>query len=257
MATNDIDEGLRVALLMWTALTKGNVAAWHYWQYAQPAQQDQSSSIIGYSRAGGYTVAPRYHCMQQWMLHVKRGARRIDASTDNDSIHVAAFTHQGELAVVLVNRTETAIDAELALPQRGGHVQHWRTSLSEQHAALADRTFGDGRHVLTIPAKSISTLVITGGTQGVEVVSGDPLRLSVWPLPARTSVNVAITGMQGICQLRLVDALGRQVVAEVVDCVNENRREVGIDVHGLPAGVYWIEAAARTSVTGRMIQIIH
>jgi Glycosyl hydrolase family 30 beta sandwich domain len=104
-------------------------------------------------------VHPRkqFAVMGQWSRYVKPGARRVAATSDDDTVLVSAFSSPDQTVLVACNLT--AVDRPVKIHMPGAQVESVRTSASEDLAPLPQATLADGELTTTLPAKSITTFV--------------------------------------------------------------------------------------------------
>ena len=252
MATRDIDEALRASLLVWTAITTGNVTAWHYWQFHHPAEDGASQGIISLNADNASIgVFPRYYALMQWMKHIPSGSVRVKTDCDNPDLYTASFIHGGNLIAVVFNRTATDISTGFRFPQTAGGARHYRTSATENHADAPEPMPGDVTTFLTVNARSISTLVMPLLTTGVETVDHVEIGFDVYPNPASTHSELRLAPGPGSASISITDALGRIVVRRVVDD-HANGYSMTLDLSRFAAGSYRITVSTGKRISTRV-----
>ncbi|MEW6250563.1 MAG: hypothetical protein AB1716_07935 [Planctomycetota bacterium] len=146
------------------AINIGQVTAWHWWQYHFPQEATADQGLVALTRTGGYVVYPRYYMLRQWAKHVRPGAVRVSAASDNADLHVSAFKDGDVVVIVATNfrygggAVETL--ATFTCPAIRGDVAHVRTSATENHAGQPPiHPTGDSFSVI-IPALTINTFIV-------------------------------------------------------------------------------------------------
>ncbi len=257
MATNDIDEGLRLALLMWNAVTNGQVTAWHYWQYIFPdeSSDNKSQGLIPFFRES-YSVYPRYHVFKHWSKNIKRGAVRVYAANDNKDLHVAAFTQQKNAVIVAFNRTGNDIEATFTSPLFTDSVEHIRTSATESYAQQPQLQPQSQSITLPIRSKSISTLIIPQGTSGVdEIPAPGSIAIHAYPHPVETQSLLSFRFPEaGNAVITLHDVLGRQVRL-LFDGRTIRTLDLSLDAITLSPGLYQVRVVMKGTVAMRLVVV--
>jgi len=257
MATNDIDEALRMSLLIWNAVVNGNVSAWHYWHYIWPdeSKQNKSQGLIALPRTGSYLVYPRYYGFKQWSKFIPFASFRIEAQSNNSTLKVAAFVHSTKIAMVVFNTSDSTITANFACP--GFMFEHVRTSADENFVSLPPVTAVNG-FTLAIKPKSINTFSMETEV-GVEKtpLARDYLSLDVFPQPVRNAASIRISG-QGVDPVRiaLFDMLGR-LVRVVHDGVLPEAGVIRTETTSLPSGLYQLRVSSGKRTSMRNVQVLH
>ncbi len=164
VATGDMAEGLRAALLAHTAVTQGNVTAWHYWQYANPEERDQNKAqgIVSIDKPDWetYTVYPLYYVLKHFGRNVPPGSVRVDAASSNADLRVSAFKREGAAVIIAFNQTGAGISATFNCTAINGNIGHIRTATGENYAAQPNIVPSANSFSATINGESISTFVV-------------------------------------------------------------------------------------------------
>jgi hypothetical protein len=74
------------------------------------------------------------------------------------------------------------------------------------------------------------------GDEFVSLEKGNP-SLEAYPNPVQNLLNVSLTGVEGISELRLFDVNGRQLQSKII-----NQPVAQLNLNGLARGVYMIKA---------------
>ena len=145
---------------------------WTFWQTVE----DEDSQATGKKNWGlihadlkgqsqAYTLTKKYHAMASFTRFIRPG--QVFLPVDNENT-VAAFDPTKH-TLVLVTRNAAATDARVsydlsAFSTAAGPIATYRTSASENVARLPDTVLATKTYTATIPAGSITTLVIGGVT---------------------------------------------------------------------------------------------
>jgi glucuronoarabinoxylan endo-1,4-beta-xylanase len=125
-------------------------------------------NIDGQNAYTGYTLPKVYNVTGQFSRHVRPGARRIKALSSTSNIKVSAFRDGGTTVVVACNMNGSlahTVDLSLAGVSGPLSVQAVRTSGSENWADLGAVPVGGTSFSTTLPARSITTFLITDGRE--------------------------------------------------------------------------------------------
>jgi glucuronoarabinoxylan endo-1,4-beta-xylanase len=138
-------------------LVAGRVSAWHYWWIRRGADATNSALI----EAGQLTR--RAYVLGNWSRFVRPGALRVAATaTPQAYVYVTAFIDPTtkQVAIVAVNEAQYALDQDFTIA--GGTVAEmtpWLTSADVALSAQAPLPVTDGTVSVTLPARSVTTLV--------------------------------------------------------------------------------------------------
>jgi O-glycosyl hydrolase len=122
-------------------------------------------SFIGDGSAGTTTGAPlkRGYAFSQFAKYVRPGYQRVALTKDSKAapLEVTAYQGDGKITLVILNRSTSAIsNAVLQAPQNIATAQQTFTSQYSSEASLATTVSGN-QVTVTVPARSISTVVLT------------------------------------------------------------------------------------------------
>lgn len=151
---------LGVAAQIHSALTTGNVAAWHAWLGRNNHADD--SGLIGFSSDDALTK--RLYALGNWSKFVRPGWVRIGTSGSIANVSVTAFEKPstGEFAVVAVNSSTTTSGTVAINGLSVATVTPWLTSASANLAQQADVPVAKGVFTASLAASSVTTFVGTG-----------------------------------------------------------------------------------------------
>ncbi|SDS38076.1 O-Glycosyl hydrolase [Paenibacillaceae bacterium GAS479] len=124
---------------------------------------------------GTYTINKKYYMLAQWSKFIRPGYRIIDIVDDNS---VAAYdSENGELVIVTINSNDAANTITYDLSQftnvSGSLNGYCTTTGGENLAAITGLNLSGKSFTSTVPAKAVSTFVVTGVT-GIEASPVDP-----------------------------------------------------------------------------------
>ncbi|GAA2577315.1 hypothetical protein GCM10010435_61830 [Winogradskya consettensis] len=122
-------------------------------------------SFIGDGSAGTGTGAPlkRGYAFSQYAKYVRPGDQRIalTKSTKANPLEVTAYQGGGKIKLVILNRSTSAVsNAVIQVPQSVTKAEDYLTS-QFSNAAGQPATVNGGQVTVSLPARSISTVVVT------------------------------------------------------------------------------------------------
>jgi len=147
-----IESGLYMANIMAQDLNLMNAVSWQSWT---AVNGDGLMEIIG----GELVIYSRYYAYKQFSNFIKPGMKRVDIldSFEGDSKIVStAFRDENETVIVLINNEETAQNIKLY-----GIYNTMETYLTDATSNCENTYSGDYTRQMTLPAKSITTVVLS------------------------------------------------------------------------------------------------
>ncbi len=165
---NGIDSsGFTWAQRIHTGMTDANLNAFLYWWGISNTSHD--SSLIGLS---GSTLTPskRYYALANYSRFIRPGAVRIAATTGDGNLKVSAYRNgDGSVIVVALNTASSNTATKFAVASAGvsggATVNPYLTNEGNSMAEQAATTLSyGGDFTATVPARSLVTYRITGGT---------------------------------------------------------------------------------------------
>jgi O-glycosyl hydrolase len=124
-------------------------------------------SFIGDGEAAFGTTAgaplKRGYAFSQYAKYVRPGYQRIGLTKSSKAspLEVTAYQGDGKITLVILNRSTSAVNnAVVQAPQNVTRADHYLTSLNA-NAASQPTTVNGGQVTVNVPARSISTVVIT------------------------------------------------------------------------------------------------
>ncbi|MCM3748587.1 hypothetical protein M3223_14645 [Paenibacillus pasadenensis] len=172
-------DGLTMSTNILKDIKEMKSSAWVYWQAVEIT--NNGWGMIGTqlndpnADLGTYEVSKKYHMLSQWSKFIRPGYQIIDI-LDNNS--VAAYdTEGGKLVIVTVNTSSSSNTVKYDLSQftnvSGSLTGYRTTNGSENLVPVTGLSLSGKSFTTTVPAKSVSTFVVTGVT-GIEAPPVDP-----------------------------------------------------------------------------------
>jgi len=245
LETDDIHEGLYMALLIHTALTRGNVNAWHYWQYYWPAIENNSTGLIEVIQEGrerSLGIYPRYYVLKQWSKNVPPGSTRIAASSDEDSLYVTAFKNDSNIVIIAFNHTGEDIETTFECNEIAGNIVHIRTSEDENYQTQVDIQPEEYGFQVNIIANSVNTFIVPVSERGI--VDNNPVvaaynLLSCYPNPFNSSTVISFNlTKNNHVKLELLDVYGRKAALLVNENLPHGEHKIWFNDKDFATGIY-------------------
>ena len=150
----DVSENIHNGLVV------GNMSAYVWWYIRRsygPLKEDG-------------TISKRGYCMAQYSKFIRPGDVRIAATEQPTSdVYISAYKNDdGQVTIVAVNMGDSEYNQVFDIGQNISDVDRYRTSANENLATTLDMNYNGGSFNAQIPAKSVSTFVVT--LDGSEVV---------------------------------------------------------------------------------------
>ena len=117
-------------------------------------------------------ISKRGYCLAQYSKWIRPGDIRIDATEQpNSNILVSAYKHSPtQVTVVAVNNGNSDVSQEFNISGRSiTNVDRYRTSANENIAKTKGMEYSGSGFYAQLPAKSVSTFVVTMESDGIEV----------------------------------------------------------------------------------------
>ncbi len=153
-----MDSAMHQANVMWEDFVLGGVVSWEAW--IAVSKYDYRDGLIYINPGEREIVVPkRLWAMANFSRFVRPGMRRVEASSSNKDVRVAAFSdaESGRVVCVLINNSGQTQDAGVSLDNlKGKTVTAYTTS---DAADLAERK-GVTLDGVQLPAQSVTTVVI-------------------------------------------------------------------------------------------------
>jgi glucuronoarabinoxylan endo-1,4-beta-xylanase len=121
-------------------------------------------------------VLRRGHAFSQYSKYVRPGDQRVAVSTSSraSSLEVTAYRGRGKVTLVVLNRSNSAVNnAVVQVPQNISAAEYTVTS-QNLGAASHPANVNGGQVTVNIPARSISTITVSGGPSSTSSPTAPP-----------------------------------------------------------------------------------
>lgn len=157
-----IDEGLTWSTEIYKAVGAGQFSAWFYW-WVMTLQNDNQGLLNVDPATDSVQVPKRLYVVGHFSRFMRPGSTVLTATSSDSSLQATAVRPTtGSVALVLANPGRTAHSVTVTLSGAGqlpAALTPYRTSATENQAQLGAVTVSNGTFTITVPAKSIVTLV--------------------------------------------------------------------------------------------------
>ena len=157
-----IDEGLTWSTEINKALNGGRFSAWFYW-WVMTLNNDNQGLINANPATDSFQVPKRLYVLGQFSRFIRPNSVLLLSTSSDSTLQVTAVRPaSGAVAVVLANtgKTSHTVTVNLSgLSNPPASVTPYRTSASENQAQLSALGVFSGAFTITVPAKSIVTVV--------------------------------------------------------------------------------------------------
>jgi O-glycosyl hydrolase len=186
-----------IALRIQQALTAGQESAWAYWQMTDGSSVGTEtltdSSLLGNS--------PKYIAARHFFRYIRPNAVCVNATVSGyPELAAAAFLHptNGTMTVVLINATNTSVQAVVNTPAQPSGITTWQTFTSSNGSYWQAGTSGitNGQASVTVPGYGVVTLYgmapprLTGAlTAGKQLSLAWPPSANGFQLQSTTNLN--------------------------------------------------------------------
>jgi glucuronoarabinoxylan endo-1,4-beta-xylanase len=156
------------AVKMHQLLTVGSVNAIDYlWGFFGDWVQSDTLISIRFNNGvfQSWSPTPLYYFVGQYSKYVRPGYRRVDASTDDQSVLVSAYKGPNRVVVIATNTASDARPVSLKVMGGGKPVRKAavvQTTSSAGLRALPSIQLRSRNLVATLPPQSVTTFVVTG-----------------------------------------------------------------------------------------------
>jgi len=148
-----------LALRIQQALTSGRESAWAYWQMTD-------GSLVGaetLTDSSNLQNSPKYVAVKHFFKYIRPNSICVNATVSGDSTLTAAAFLQvtnGTMTVVLINETNTPVQALVNSPAQPVGIMSWQTFTSSNGSYWQTSTTGitNGHAAVNIPGYGIVTL---------------------------------------------------------------------------------------------------
>ena len=157
-----IDDGLTWSTEIYKALNGGRFSAWFYW-WVMTLNNDNQGLINANPATDSFQVPKRLYVLGQFSRFIRPNSVLLLSTSSDSTLQVTAVRPaSGAVAVVLANtgKTSHTVTVNLSgLSNPPASVTPYRTSASENQAQLSALGVFSGAFTITVPAKSIVTVV--------------------------------------------------------------------------------------------------
>jgi glucuronoarabinoxylan endo-1,4-beta-xylanase len=160
--TGSIDDGMAWSTEIYKAMNGGRFGAWFYW-WVMDLNGGNEGLIHADPATDSFQVPKRLYVLGQFSRFIRPGAVVLASASSDPTLQVTAVRPpSGGVAVVLANNgrgshTVTVNLNGLTSPPAG--LTPYRTSAGENQAQLGTVPVSNGSFTITVPAKSVVTLV--------------------------------------------------------------------------------------------------
>jgi glucuronoarabinoxylan endo-1,4-beta-xylanase len=157
-----IDEGLTWSSDIFKALNSGRFSAWFYW-WVMTLQNDNQGLLNVDPSTDSVIVPKRLYVIGQFSRFIRPGSIVLGSTSSDSTLLVTAVRPvSGNVAVVLSNtgrNSQTVTVSLTGLSSQPATVTPYRTSATENQAPLSPIAVSAGSFTITIPVKTIVTVV--------------------------------------------------------------------------------------------------
>jgi hypothetical protein len=148
-----------VALRIQQALTAGQESAWAYWQMTD------GNPVSDYTLTDSTTLtnSPKYVAAKHFFRYIRPNSICVNATVSGSPVLTAsAFLHttNGTMTVVLINSTNSPVEAVLNSPAQPPGIVSWQsfTSSSGSYWQISTNTITNSQANVSVPAYGVVTL---------------------------------------------------------------------------------------------------
>jgi len=157
-----IDDGLTWSGEIFKALNGGRFSAWFYW-WVMTLNNDNQGLINATPATDSFQVPKRLYVIGQFSRFIRPNSVLLLSSSSDSTLQVTAVRPaSGAVAVVLANtgKTSQTVTVNLSgLSNPPASVTPYRTSATENQAQLSALGVFSGAFTITVPSKSVVTVV--------------------------------------------------------------------------------------------------
>jgi glucuronoarabinoxylan endo-1,4-beta-xylanase len=157
-----IDDGLTWSTDIYKALNAGRFSAWFYW-WVMTLNNDNQGLINANPATDSFQVPKRLYVIGQFSRFIRPNSVLLLSTSSDSTLQVTAVRPaSGAVTVVLANtgKTSHTVTVNLSgLSNAPASVTPYRTSASENQAQLSALGVFSGAFTITVPAKSVVTVV--------------------------------------------------------------------------------------------------
>lgn len=212
-----------------TGLVYGDMSGWVYWYGSDGELMDGTNPKLP------------YYASKNFFRYIRPGAVRVDASSQNAEIAVAAFenTGMGTNTIVLINSANTS--NSINLKGISGQFEMFVSSATDK---CVSKGMISSSSTITLPGLSVVTLISGGTALSSGLTSGlsntipnGNENLTVFPNPAIDKLSLNIGSHVGTANISILDLQGRKVM----DKTTESSQFENLDISNLRCGIYFVK----------------
>jgi len=171
-----------IALRIQQALTAGRESAWAYWQMSDGSPVGTETLTDSSSLQN----SPKYVAAKHFFKYIRPNSVCVNATVSGDpALTAAAFLHvtNGTMTVVLINATNTPVQAVVNAPAQPAGIKLWQTFTSSNgsywQASIASIT--NGQATLNVPGYGVVTLYGMAPPRLIAALTAGRLLNLSWP----------------------------------------------------------------------------
>jgi glucuronoarabinoxylan endo-1,4-beta-xylanase len=157
-----IDDGLIWSTEIYKAMNGGRFSAYFYW-WAMTTQNDNQGLVNADPTTDSFQVPKRLYVLGQFSRFIRPGSVALTSTSSDSTLQVTGVRPTtGAVTVVLANTgrsSQTVTVNLLGLSNPPASVTPYRTSATENQAQLSPISVFSGAFTITVPAKSVVTVV--------------------------------------------------------------------------------------------------
>ena len=156
-----IDDGLTWSTEIFKALNSGRFSAWFYW-WVMTLQNDNQGLLNVNPATDSVQIPKRLYVVGQFSRFIRPGSVMLGSTSSDATLQVTAVKPaSGNVTIVLANtgKTSHTVTVNLTGTTPPASVTPHRTSAGENHAPLSPISISAGAFTITVPAKSVVTVV--------------------------------------------------------------------------------------------------
>ena len=185
-----------LALRIQQALTAGQESAWAYWQMTDGSPVGDETL----TDSTNLQNSPKYVAAKHFFRYIRPNAICVNATVSGSTtLSASAFFHQtnGTMTVVLINATNSPVQAVINSPAQPAGITSWQTFTSSDgnYWQISTNTITNGEATVSVPGYGVVTLYGVGNpTLSVSLAENGQLSL-FWPPTATGYVLQATTNL--------------------------------------------------------------
>jgi glucuronoarabinoxylan endo-1,4-beta-xylanase len=151
------------AVFIHNTLVYANSSGYIYWKlvWAQPSTGAEDAAMVSVNNSGGYVVTPFYYVMKHYAKYIDAGYKRIEASSSKENLNITAFVNgaKNKITLIIINTGTSGEDVELDVSAKT--ITSLTVDQSKEGDFFKRIEQTDADNIISIPAKSVSTVVIS------------------------------------------------------------------------------------------------